>query len=130
MGDECGHLRQFLGAEVAHHLDVVPRRRLTRGVGRDEVSEAQWRTKMGYTTGRDADNHPRPAAAIYARPDYLLTLDGSSQVSADFYAASSTLVSGELGAEFSVAPAGDVDGGEFAAGSIPDNAHRYAGIPT
>lgn len=59
---------------------------------RDEVSEAQWRTKMSFTTGRDADDHPHPAAATYSRADYLLTLDGSSQVSADFYAASSPLV--------------------------------------
>jgi hypothetical protein len=34
-------------------------------------------------------------------------------VNADFHAASSTLVSGELVAESSVAPPGDGDGGEF-----------------
>ena len=74
-------------------IDVVPRRRLTRDVGRDErsvhsqwdaarahlkrdeVSEAQWRTKMSLTTGPDADDHPHQAAAIYAQADYLLTHD-------------------------------------------------------
>ena len=37
----------------------------------------------------------------------------SNRLSADFHAASSTLVSGELVAESSVAPPGDGDGGEF-----------------
>ena len=81
---------QYLVDEV---IDVVPRRRLTRDVGRDErsvhnqwdaarahlnrdeVSEAQWRTKMSLTTGPDADDHPHQAAAIYAQADYLLTHD-------------------------------------------------------
>ena len=83
---------QWLVDEV---IDVVPRSRLTRGVGRDEravrsqwdaarahlkrdeVSEAQWRTMMSLTTGPDADDHPHQAAAIYAQADYLLTHDST-----------------------------------------------------
>lgn len=63
---------QYLVNEV---IDVVPRRRLTRVVGRDEravrsqweaacahlqrdeVSEAQWLTRMSLTAGPDADDH-------------------------------------------------------------------------
>ncbi len=74
-------------------IDVVPRRRRTRCVGRDEravrsqwnaacahlhraeVGEAEWRTKMGLTSGPDPDDHPHQAAAIYAQADYLLTHD-------------------------------------------------------
>ena len=41
----------------------------------DEVSEAQWRTKMSLTTGPDADDHPHQAAATYAQANYLLTHD-------------------------------------------------------
>jgi predicted nucleic acid-binding protein len=81
---------QYLVAEV---IEVVPRRRRARGVGRDEravrsqwaaacshlrrdeVSEAQWRTKMSLTSGPDPDDHPHQAAAIYAQADYLLTHD-------------------------------------------------------
>lgn len=42
---------------------------------RDEVSEAQWRTRMSHTSGPDPDDHPHQAAAIYAQADYLLTHD-------------------------------------------------------
>jgi predicted nucleic acid-binding protein len=81
---------QYLVDEV---IDVVPRRRLARGLGRDEsavrsqwdaarahlmrdeVSEPQWRTKMSLAAGPDADDHPHQAAAIYAKADYLLTHD-------------------------------------------------------
>ena len=44
---------------------------------------------------------------------WLRTVEQPGPVSADFHAASSTLVSGELVAESSVAPPGDGDGGEF-----------------
>ncbi len=58
----------------------------------------------------EVDNGPRGGndAAVQVRH-----YSGTSVLSADFHAASLTLVSGELVAESSVAPPGDGDGGEF-----------------
>lgn len=81
---------QYLVDEV---IEVVPRRRLSKGRGRseeavrrqweaatkqlwrDEVTSDQWQAKMGLVVGPDEDDHPHQAAAMYAQADYLLTHD-------------------------------------------------------
>src|SRR5664279_5563677 len=68
-------------------------------IPRDCISPANRRR----TTGLAMATTYRPSSACR----------GYSTANADFHAASSTLVSGELVAESSVAPPGDGDGGEF-----------------
>lgn len=83
---------QYLIDEV---LDVVPRRRLSRGIGRDheavrrqwaaaqahlrrdEVSEADWRSMLHMAVGPDPDDYPHQAAALWAGVDFLLTHDAT-----------------------------------------------------
>lgn len=81
---------QYLVEEV---IEVVPRRFLAKGRGRDEatvrsqwdaarrhlrcdeVTEDQWRSRLHLTSGPDLDDHPHQAAAMYAHAEYLITGD-------------------------------------------------------
>ena len=73
----------------------------------------QSRPELRFLTERELETAVRFAGA---QGDLLSVTVGTGlrfgEVSGDFHAASSTLVSGELVAELSVAPPGDGDGGE------------------